>query len=114
MDVGRARRIAAVLDPEGYTAFACRLPQNLVMLMGYQPILGNSFCIVTPTADKGVEFRLAPPADEASLVPNGVATAVRTYTEETMERISTTIPSVREPLAELLQDVGLGDGALVG
>jgi Xaa-Pro dipeptidase len=114
MDVERALHIAEMMDHEGYAALICRLPQNMVLLTGYQPILGNSFCVATLTSARGVEFRLAVPADEASLVPNGVAADVRVYAEETMERISTTIPSVREPLAELLRGAGLGAGALVG
>ena len=114
MDAERAQRIAAVMDREGYTALVCRLPQNVVMLTGYQPILGNSFCVATLTPQKGIEFRLAVPADEASLVPEGVAAEVRTYTEETMDRISTTIPSVREPLADLLRSAGIREGTLVG
>jgi Xaa-Pro dipeptidase len=62
------------------------------MLTGYQPILGNFFCVDTLTAAKGVEFRLAVPADGASLVPDALAAEVRTGAEETMERISTTTP----------------------
>ncbi len=32
---------------EDYHGIICRLPQNVVMFTGYQPILGNSFCFVS-------------------------------------------------------------------
>ena len=112
MNSERIRWIAGTMAREGYAALICRLPQNVVMLTGYQPILGNSFCVVT--AMKGgdePEARLVVPTDEADLVPDGAAVTVKTFAEETMDRISTTLPSVREPLAALLRDSGLGQGS---
>jgi Xaa-Pro aminopeptidase len=114
MNTERARWIADMLAREGYAALICRLPQNVVMLTGYQPILGNSFCLVTPGRGAGEpETRLVVPSDEANLVPEGAAVTVKTFAEETMERISTTLPSVREPLAALLRDAGLSQGSVV-
>ncbi len=90
-----------------FHAIICRLPQNVVMLTGYQPILGNSFCIVTLNANKEVEFRLAIPKDEEDLVPPSTAVEVKSYAEETMNYIGNTIESVREPLAELLRSANI-------
>lgn len=114
MNSERVRWIADVMAREGYNALICRLPQNVVMLTGYQPILGNSFCLVTAAKGAGEpETRLVVPSDEADLVPEGAAVAVQSFAEETMDRISTTLPSVREPLAALLRDAGLGQGSAV-
>ena len=113
MNSERVRWIADVMAREGYSALICRLPQHVVMLTGYQSILGNSFCIVTAKDGGEPETRLVVPGDEADLVPEGAAIAVKTFAEETMERISTTLPSVREPLAALLRDAGLGQGSAV-
>ena len=68
-----------------FHAIICRLPQNVVMLTGYQPILGNSFCIVSLIDGRDVEFRLLVPEDERDLVPPGAAVEVKTFTEETMD-----------------------------
>lgn len=113
MDSQRQGWIAEALRRDGYDALICRLPQSLVLLTGYQPVLGNSFCVLTLDAAGTPQVRLAVPSDERDLIPDGTAVDVRPYSEETLERISTTIPSVREPLAELLQGAGLTSGTPV-
>ena len=114
MDSQRNQMIADAMRREGYDALVCRLPQHVVMLTGYQPILGNSFCVLTLGADGQPQTRLAVPTDERDHAQSAHAVAVTTYAEETMTRIDTTIPAVREPLRGLLDDVGLADGAAIG
>lgn len=45
----RLERIKKLLAEQGadYRAILCRLPENVLMLTSYQPILGNSFCLVS-------------------------------------------------------------------
>jgi Xaa-Pro aminopeptidase len=109
----RIEMIAEGMRRANYDALICRLPEHVTMLTGYQPILGNTFCLVS-RAGTGVEFRMALPKDETDLVPKGTATTIKTFTEETLSTISTTIPSVREPLKELLAQAGLPARATVG
>jgi Xaa-Pro aminopeptidase len=112
----RTQRIKDMFTRRGadFHAIICRLPQNVLMLTGYQPILGNSFCIVSLNAAKEVEIRLAVPKDEEELVPPGVAVEMKTFSEETMDYIRNTIQAVREPLAELLHSAGINENAVVG
>lgn len=114
MDSDRRQRVAEAMARAGYAALICRMPEHVVMLTGYQPILGTTFCVVTVNGSGRAEFRLALPKDEEDRVPPRNMRAVRTYTEETMERISTTVPAVRESLAELLRDARVADGAVIG
>ncbi|MFL5705766.1 MAG: M24 family metallopeptidase [Ktedonobacteraceae bacterium] len=116
MDTVRARRIVEMFKQRGadFHALVCRMPQNVVMLTGYQPILGNSFCIVTLNHAQEVEFRLAIPKDEEDLVPKDLAVEVITFSEETMDSIGNTIQAVREPLAELLRSANLNENAVIG
>ncbi|HEX6798825.1 MAG TPA: Xaa-Pro peptidase family protein [Ktedonobacterales bacterium] len=115
MDEQRARWVGEAMRQAGYSALVCRLPQNLVLLTGYQPILGNSFAVVTVEGDGALRtVRLVVPEDEADLVPAGTAVEMRTFSEETLDSISTTIPSVRAPLDEMLRAAGVANGALVG
>jgi Xaa-Pro dipeptidase len=116
MDTTRARRIGEMFKQKGtdFHALVCRMPQNVVMLTGYQPILGNSFCIVTLNHAGEVEMRLAVPKDEEDLVPQGAAVEVKTFAEETMDSIGNTIEAVREPLAELLRTAHLHENAVIG
>src|SRR5437763_15604940 len=112
----RATQIKEMFTQTGadFHALVCRLPQNVLMLTGYQPILGNSFCIVTLNSTKEVEIRLAVPRDEEELVPPGVAVEMKTFSEETMDYIGNTIQAVREPLAELLRSASINENAVIG
>jgi len=114
MESERAARIVDVLSREGYRAVVCRLPEHVVMLTGYQPVLGNSFCVASLNQKEELEIRLLVPGDEANLVRPGTATTIKTFSEETLDYISTTIPSVRQPLTELLEEAGLRGRMLVG
>lgn len=109
----RIEMIAEGMRRANYDALICRLPEHVTMLTGYQPILGNTFCVVSRAA-AGLAFRLALPKDETDLVREGTATTIKTFTEETLSTISTTIPSVREPLKELLAQAGLPARATIG
>jgi len=115
MDKTRARQIVEMFKQRGadFHALVCRMPENVLMLTGYQPILGNSFCIVTVNGSE-VEFRLAVPKDEEDLVPKDVAVQVITFAEETMEYIGNTIQAVHEPLGELLRSAKLNENSAVG
>ena len=116
MNNARASRVVEMFTHRGadFHALICRLPQNVVMLTGYQPILGNSFCIVSLNSAKEVEIRLAVPKDEEDLVPPGTAVEVKTFAEETMDYIGNTIQAVHEPLAQLLRSAGINENAVIG
>src|SRR5579864_1196535 len=115
MDTTRAKLIVEMFKQRGadFHALVCRMPENVLMLTGYQPILGNSFCIVT-VKGTDVEIRLAVPKDEEDLVPKGAAVQVVTFAEETMEYIGNTIQAVHEPLGELLRSAKLNENSVVG
>lgn len=84
------------------------------MFTGYQPILGNSFCIISLNDEHEPEVRLAVPVDEQDLVPPDAAIEVKTFAEETMDHIGTTLDAAREPLGELLRSAGLSANAIIG
>ena len=116
MNNARKQRIVEMFNKRGedFHALICRLPQNVVMLTGYQPILGNTFCLVTINAARDVEIRMALPVDEKDFVPPGTAVEVKTYAEETLHYIDNTIEAVREPLAELIRSAGINENAVIG
>ncbi len=113
----RAQRTSELFKQPGgadLNALICRLPQHVVMLTGYQPILGNTFCIISQNRAQEAEVRLAVPQDEADLVPSGTAVEVQTYVEETLESVGTALESAREPLAKLVHSAKLPPDAVVG
>ncbi len=110
----RLEHIKALFAREGYHALLCRIPQHVLMLTGYQPILGNSFCLVSLNAAKQIEIRLAVPVDEQDMIPQGVVTEVKTFAEETMDYIGNTLDAVREPLSVMLDSASLSNKAIIG
>ncbi|QBD78320.1 aminopeptidase P family protein [Ktedonosporobacter rubrisoli] len=121
MNNKRAEHLKTLFAHHGadYHAIISRTPQSVLMLSGYQPILGNSFCVVSPKRDGNghpidIELRLAVPKDEEDLVPPGTALEVKTFTVETMHSISSTTEAVREPLGELLLSLGIDGEAVFG
>lgn len=114
MDTRRSARIAELMDLYGYQALVCRIPQHVVMLTGYVPILGNSFCIISLNKDGVPEVRLALPEQEQELLPQDAAVEVQAFTEERMDCISNTILAAREPVERLLRSAGLTGGASIG
>lgn len=114
MNTQRLKHIKTLFAREGYHALVCRTPEHVLMLTGYQPILGNSFCIISLNPKHEPEVRLVIPVDEQDLVPPGTAVEVRTFSEETMDYIGTTLDAAREPLGEVLRSAGLSANAIVG
>lgn len=71
----RAQHLIEIFNQggEGYAALLCRLPQHVLMLTGYLPILGNTFCLVSLGENRELEIRLAVPKEEEDFVPAGIA-----------------------------------------
>ncbi len=99
---------------EDYHGIICRLPQNVVMFTGYQPILGNSFCFVSVSPSEEVEIRLVVPEDERDLVPPGLAVDVRTYSVETMDFIGDVTGMAYVPLDAMLRAMHIRENAVIG
>src|SRR3954468_4530118 len=106
MNTQRLDQLKVLFAREGYHALLCRMPQHVVMFAGYQPILGNTFCLISLTPAHELEMRLAVPVDGQDMVPQTGIKEVRTFTEETMTYISTTLDSVCKPLGEILRAAG--------
>lgn len=114
MNTQRQEQIRTLFAREGYHALLCRFPQHVLMFTGYQPVLGNTFCLVSLNASGQLETRLAVPVDEQDIVPHDAAVAVKTFAPETMDYIGTAVDAVREPLGELLRAAGLNKHAVIG
>ncbi len=114
MNTQRLDQLKALFAREGYHALLCRMPQHVVMFTGYQPILGNTFCLISRNRAHEIEMRLAVPVDEQDMVPQTGIAEVKTFAEETMTYIGTTLDAVRKPLGELLRAAELNEGAVIG
>ncbi len=74
-DLERWERVRARLAQEKLAALVCRLPENVVMLGGYWPVMGRSV-VVFPADGEPV---LLSPVSEAAAVERGWISDVRTF-----------------------------------
>ena len=74
-DIERWEQVRSVLAADRLDALVCRLPENVVMLSGYWPVMGRSV-VIFPT--EGDPILLAP-VSETTAVELGWITDVRTF-----------------------------------
>ncbi|HEX8994693.1 MAG TPA: Xaa-Pro peptidase family protein [Ktedonobacterales bacterium] len=110
----RIERAAQRMREEGYAALVVRQPEHVLMLCGYQPTLGNSFCLLTLSHAGEPELRLATPEAEAERAEVAAPLRLERFTEETLEWIGDTISAAKAPLGRLFADAQLAPDAVVG
>jgi len=110
----RLERAAQGMRDAGYAALIVRMPEHVLMLSGYQPVLGNSFCLLSLDAAGQPELRLAALDSEADRASAAAPLQLITFGEETLDWIGDTIVAAREPLGKLLAAAGVALDAVVG
>lgn len=113
MERARAEALVSLCEREGVHALICRLPQHVLMLTGYLPVLGNDFCIVT-LRDGTPTIYLVAAQSEERLIPKDVAAEISYYSEETLEKLEDTLAAVREPLRQMFGKAHLEGGVKLG
>lgn len=98
----------------GYAALIVREPEHVLMLSGYQPTLGNSFCLLSLSRAGEAELRLATLEAEAERAEVAAPLQMETFAEETLDWIGDTISAVKAPLGKLLAAAQLPPDAVVG
>ncbi|MGI8968039.1 MAG: M24 family metallopeptidase [Chloroflexota bacterium] len=107
-DRDRMERITAALDAANLDGLICTLPENVLLLSGYWPVVGTSVAVATRSGRHAV---LAP-EDEEALARHGWAPDVRTYQPGALHALITPPEAVREPLAQLLGNLDVATGRL--
>ncbi|HEY7849855.1 MAG TPA: M24 family metallopeptidase, partial [Ktedonobacterales bacterium] len=110
----RIGRAAESMRSAGYAALIVRMPEHVLMLSGYQPILGNSFCLLSLGPSGEPELRLAALDSEAERASDAAPLQLVTFAEETLGWIGNTIVAAKEPLAKLLAAARLAPDVVVG
>jgi Xaa-Pro aminopeptidase len=110
----RIERAAEGMHRAGYAALIVREPEHVLMLSGYQPILGNSFCLLSLGPSGEPELRLAALDSEEERASEAHPLQLLTFTEETLDWIGDTIVAVKEPLDKLLAAAQLAPDAVIG
>lgn len=102
----RVSWIQEELRASGLDALVCTLPENVLMLTGYWPVVGTAVAVATPD-----QIAVLAPEDEHELAERGWA-EVRTYQPGSLTQITGPGEAVSEPLGTLLNDLGVGRGRL--
>lgn len=102
----RVAWVAEALQEWRLTALVCTLPENVLMLTGYWPVVGTAVAVATRD---GVS--VLAPADEEDLARRGWS-AVRTYYPGSLTELTGPADTVGGPLSTLLHEVGATDGAI--
>src|SRR5436305_1543967 len=97
LDPERRARNAAALPDAGVDAFICALPQNVLLLTGYWPVLGTSIALAT----RAGEVALLVPEDEADLARHGWADRVLAFQPAALDRMQSIADAIREPLTKM-------------
>ena len=97
---GSARRAAR---GAGLDAVVCALPENVLLLSGYWPVVGDALVVATR------EGRIAviAPEDERELAEAGWADDIRTFRPASLDAIRRIDEVVSEPLKTLVRELGL-------
>lgn len=102
-DRERLDRLQAALQETGLDALVCSLPENVLLLTGYYPIIGTS--LVLMTRDRYVV--LFAPEDEMGLADCDGADEVIPFQPGSLDKITSATDALREPLARVLHQHGL-------
>lgn len=104
----RSRRIMVALQENNLDALICTLPENVLLLSGYWPVVGTAVAVTTRDGCIAV---LAP-EDEHDLATHGWAAELRTYQPGSLTSLAGPADAVHKPLAALLHNLGVARGRL--
>jgi len=107
-DIERVERLQQAMREAGLDALACALPENVLLLTGYFPVIGTSIAIVTRSG----EVTILAPRDEVELAQD-CAHELVAFEPGSLECITGATAAVREPLQRVLQQKHL-TGAVIG
>ncbi len=102
----RLRRIREGLARAGLDGLVCALPENVLLLSGYWPVVGNALALVNQDGRVAV----VAPEDETELANGGWADDLQTFRPVSLDQTSTATEPVRGPLASAAEALGLQTG----
>jgi Xaa-Pro aminopeptidase len=103
-DSARVERVVDALRFERVDALVCALPENVLLLTGYWPVIGSAIAVATT----GGRVALVVPADERDLAAAGWADDLRNFEPGGLAELASVGSVVAAPLMALLRDLGLG------
>jgi Xaa-Pro aminopeptidase len=107
-DMERIDLVREALIRAGLDGVVCGLPQHVLMLSGYFPVVGSSLAIATRTGKVGLII----PKDEKRLSDCGWADHVETFEPGTLKKLASAVSEAMEPLKKMCRKFGLTQGSI--
>jgi len=104
VDTERLTRLRDGMKQAGLDALVCRLPENVLYVTGYWPVIGASTAVVTKDGD----VTLIPPFSELDYVKRGWVADVRPYRFVNMDKMANANRDTKPVLERVVADKGLG------
>ncbi len=104
----RLRLIRDALAASGLDGIVCTLPENVLLLSGYWPVVGDALAV----ASRDGRVAIVAPEDEARLAEGGWGDEVRRFRPVTLDRMGTAVEAVRHALAGAAESHGLSRGRI--
>lgn len=101
-DQQRLDQIVQRLRNSDLDVLVCTLPEHVLLLSGYWPVVGKSIAIATNDS----RILLIVPEDEAELAEHGYADDLIVYKPSTLDRIQTPADAAIAPLRDAMQRLG--------
>ena len=101
-DQQRLDQVVQGLEDNDLDVLVCALPEHVLLLSGYWPVVGKSIAIAT----KDSRILLIVPEDEAELAEHGYADDLLFYKPSTLEKIETVADAAISPLREAMHRLG--------
>jgi Xaa-Pro aminopeptidase len=96
-DLERVERLQEGMEQAGLDAIVCSLPENVLLLTGYFPVVGTSVAIAT----RDGHVTVVAPDDERELAACSGADRVLTFQPGSLDQITGAVEAIKEPLREL-------------
>jgi Xaa-Pro dipeptidase len=108
-DAERLERLDEALKNAGLDALVCSLPEDVLLLTGYFPVVGTSIAVFC----RGCEVTLFAPRDEMDLAEDCYAHEIIPFEPGSLDKITNAVEAVREPVKLAIAKRRLS-GAVVG
>jgi Xaa-Pro aminopeptidase len=102
-------RLQAGMKEAGLDALICSLPENVLLLTGYFPVVGTSVALMT----RDCQVTLLAPEDEMDLADTDGADVVIGFKPGSLEKLTDAVEAIQGPLSRIVRDQHLA-GARVG
>ncbi len=107
-DTVRAERMIALMSEYGLDALICQMPQNVLMLSGYYPVLSESLVILLANGDGAI----VTPESEVAFARDSAFGDIRSFNPSTLDYTLSPTATADPLIAEICCEKGIASGII--